>query len=40
MNLDYTSPLVEAIPRYSLNITIQTPADCNMGDEEEILVGI
>ena len=40
MNLNYTSPLVEAIPRYSLNITIQTPADCNMGDEEEILVGI
>lgn len=40
MNLDYTSPFVDVIPRYSFNITIQTPADCHMGDEEEMLVGI
>mmetsp|Transcript_20738 Transcript_20738/g.45003 ORF Transcript_20738/g.45003 Transcript_20738/m.45003 type:complete len:338 (+) Transcript_20738:57-1070(+) len=31
-NMDYTSPLIDVIPRYSFNITVQTLAECQ--DEE------
>ncbi len=33
MEIDYTSPLVDVIPRYSSNITIQTLDECNKEEE-------